>query len=55
MRTLSRGPNGCMRVNSDLRPGLPSHDPAPTHQPHNPTTPQPKAPARGLILPRPLT
>ena len=46
------GPNGCMRANSDLRPGLLSHDPAPTHQP---TTPQPKAPARGLILPRLLT
>jgi hypothetical protein len=51
-QTPALGPNGCMRANSDLRPGLLSTIPPPTHQP---TTQQPKAPARGLILPRLLT
>ena len=46
------GPNGCMRANSERRPGLLIHNPAPTHEPYNPAT---QGPDRGLILPRLLT
>jgi hypothetical protein len=52
MRTPHLGPNGCMRANSDLLSGPSQPRSRPDHQP---TTQQPKAPARGLIVPRLLT